>query len=291
MSVPVSEVPASLAEVLAPLPVEEFLGLLRRRELTYRPGANSDRFAPVAGWAALRRMIEAHPEIRPDIRVNNETEAIPASEWTTDDRADVAKLDPLLAGGFSIIIEHLEARLPPLAAICREIRTHTREGAIVGAIVTSAPGTGALSIHYDPEDLIILQVEGTKRWHIFGPPVPNPLRGMPKQVPPTSAPIFDEVLAPGDLLYLPAGYWHHCESGLSTSVHVTLFFMPPALLHAVRELLRPLMDDELFRKPLTRLDGETTLEAAEAELKRRLTEKIGALNLEDFVTRWHRVAY
>jgi hypothetical protein len=51
------------------------------------------------------------------------------------------------------------------------------------------------------------------------------------------------------------------------------------------------MDDELFRKPLTRLDGETTLEAAEAELKRRLTEKIGALNLEDFVAGWHRVAY
>jgi hypothetical protein len=291
MLVPVNEVPASLAQVLAPLPVDDFLELLRRRELTYRPGANSDRFAPVASWAALRRMIEADPGLRQNIRVSREAETILPSEWTTDDRVDLAKLDALVAGGYSVIMSHFEAHLPPLTTICQEIRTRTREGAIGGAIVTHGAGVGALSIHYDPEDIIVLQVEGTKRWQIFGPPVPSPLRGMPKQVPPASAPIFDEVLTPGDLLFLPAGYWHHCESGLSTSVHLTILFQPPALIHVVRELVRPLMDEELFRKPLTRPDGEATLEAAEVELKRRLTEKIGALKLEDFVAGWHRVAY
>lgn len=271
--------------------VEEFLDRLRARELTYSPGANSDRLAAVAGWAALRRLIEAHPALRDNIRVTRESEAVPQPEWTTDGKVDVVKLEALQTSGFSLVIEHLEARVPALTAICQEIKARTREGAIAGAIVTSGAGSGAFPIHYDPEDLLILQVEGTKRWQIFGPPVSNPLRGMSKRVPPESDPMFDEVLVAGDLLFVPAGYWHHCESGLSTSVHLGIFFLPPVLLHAVREIMRPLMDDEAFRKPLTRLDGTTTLEEAEAELKRRLTEKIGALKLGDFVARWHDVAY
>jgi ribosomal protein L16 Arg81 hydroxylase len=294
MTALMSEPPSTLADLVSPLTELEFLGLLRRRELAYRPGANGDRYAPLLGWPALRRMIESgnYPSKRSDdIRVTKESVNVPADRWMTKGKIDTAKLDAFRASGFSIVVLHLDEHVPVLAAVCEEIRSRTLEGALVGAIVTSGTGAGAFKIHYDPEDLVILQVEGTKRWQIFGPPVANPLRRMPKQSPPETEPIFDEVLEPGDLLFVPGGNWHHCESGLSTSVHLGIFFLPPTGWHAANEVLRPFLSEELFRTPLTRLEGASALEEVEAEVKSRLIEKIGELKLNEFIAGWSKVAY
>jgi ribosomal protein L16 Arg81 hydroxylase len=289
-----SEAPSTLADLVSPLVQPEFLGLLRRRELAYRPGANGDRYAPLLGWPALRSMIEAgnYPSKRPDdIRVAKESIIVPKDRWMTKGKVDATKLEAFLANGFSIVVLHLDEHVPALAAVCEEIRSRTLEGSFVAAVVTSGTGAGAFKVHYDPEDLVILQVEGTKRWQIFGPPVSNPLRNMPKQSPPGTEPIFDEVLEPGDLLFVPGGNWHHCESGLSTSLHLGVFFLPPTSWHAANEVLRPFLSEELFRTPLTRLDGASALEQVEAEVKSRLIEKIGELKLNEFIAGWSKVAY
>jgi hypothetical protein len=298
MTALMSEAPSTLADLVSPLTESEFLELLRRRELAYRPGAAGDRYAPLLGWPALRRMIDAgdYPNKRPgDIRVTKESAEAPPNRWMTKGKVDGAKLDELLASGFSVVILHVDEHVPALAAVCGEIRSRTLEGSYVGAIVTSGTGIGAFKLHYDPEDLVILQVEGTKRWQIFGPPVSNPLRRMMgsklSPEPPETEPIFDEVLEPGDLLFVPAGNWHHCEGGLSTSVHLGIFFLPPTGWHAAYEVLRPFLSDELFRTPLTRLDGASAIEEVEAEVKSRLIEKIGELKLNEFIAGWSKAAY
>jgi len=289
-----SQAPSTLADLVSPLTEPEFLGLLRRRELAYRSGANGDRYEQVLGWSALRRMIQAgnYPNKRPDdIRVTKESIVVPVSRWTTNGKVDVAKLEEFLASGFSVVVLHLDEHVPALAAVCGEIRSRTLEGSFVGAVVTSGAGAGAFPVHYDPEDLVILQVEGTKRWQIFGPPVSNPLRRMPKQSPPETEPIFDEVLEPGDLLFVPGGNWHHCESGLSTSVHLGIFFLPPTGWHAASKVLQPFLSEELFRTPLTRLDGASALAKVEVEVKSRLIEKISELKLNEFIAEWSKMAY
>jgi ribosomal protein L16 Arg81 hydroxylase len=201
-------------------------------------------------------------------------------------------LDGFLAAGFSIVIVHLEEHVPALAAVCGDIKSQLLEGAFVGAVITSGTGAGAFRIHYDPEDLLILQVEGTKRWQIFGPAVSNPVRRMPKQAPPEGTePIFDEVLEPGDMLFVPGGNWHRCESGLSTSVHLGFFFLPPTGWHAAQQLTQQFLAEELFRTPLTRINGSAGLDAMEEEIKSRLIEKIRALKLNEFIAEWNKVAY
>ena len=288
-----SEAPSTLADLVSPLAEPEFLELLRRRELVYRPGANGNRYAPLLGWPALRHMIEVgnYPNKRPDdIRVTKESGIIPASRWMTEGKVDAAKLEAFLANGFSVVVLHLDEHVPALAAVCDEIRSRTLEGSFVGAVVTSGTGAGAFPVHYDPEDLVILQVEGTKRWQIFGPPVSNPVRNMPKQSPPETEPFFDEVLEPGDLLFVPGGNWHRCESGLSTSVHLGIFFLPPTSWHAANQILRAFLSEELFRTPLTRLDGASAVEAVEAEVKSRLIESIRELKLNEFIAGWSKVA-
>src|ERR1700759_3577441 len=102
---------------------------------------------------------------------------------------------------------------------------------------------------------------------------------MPKPTPPATDPFFDVGLEPGDLWFVPGGNWHHCESGLSTSVHLGIFFLPPTSWHAANQILRPFLSEELFRTPLTRLDGASALDEVEAEVKSRLIERIRELKL------------
>ena len=119
----------------------------------------------------------------------------------------------------------------------------------------------------------------------IAPPVGYPIVGMRKPPVPESDPVFDEVLREGDVLLLPGGNWHHCENGPGRSVHVGIFLIPPAPWHAIKALTAGLLEEELYRTPLTRLD-ETTLLALETEIKQRLREKIGEMKFDRIFRDW-----
>lgn len=282
---------STLSELIAPLSEAEFLVVLCERRVTHLRAANG-RYATWLGWDALRRLIERgeYSQERDHVRVSKESMMVPQRSWETNGKVDVAKLEDFLAKGFSLILTHIEPYVPPLAALCDQIKSRLSEASYAGVIVTSGTD-GAFKLHFDFEDLIIVQIEGTKRWQIFGSPVPNPARNMPKPAAPRDTqPIFDEVLEPGDLLIVPAGNWHHCQAGPGRSIHLGVFVIPPTGWDAVRALIANLLAEELFRRPLTRLNGPAETAAVEAELKKGIVEKVNQLKLDTFVARWSKSA-
>ena len=279
--------PSTLAELVFPLPEEGFLQLLRERKLTPLRRGNTDCYADVLGWNAIKRMIERgqYPRGLDHLRVAKESISAPPALWTSDGNADAAKLDACLAEGYSVIFTHIEPFIAPLAALCGDVKSRLREDVYAGLIVTSGRD-GAIKTHYDFEDLIIVQAEGTKRWQIYGPAVCNPVRGLPRPPTPDTPPIFDEVLQTGDILFVPAGHWHHCEAGPGRSVHFSVLMLPPAGWHGVKNIIAPLIAEEMFRRPLTRLGGPSELAALEAGIKKRVIEKINQLSLDDVIAQW-----
>jgi ribosomal protein L16 Arg81 hydroxylase len=281
------QTPSTLDELIAPLTKAEFLAVLRERRITHLRAANH-RYAAWLGWDALRRLIERgeYSQERDHVRVSKESMMVPQTRWETKGTVDNAKLEDFVAKGFSLILTHIEPFVPPLAALCDQIKSRLSEASYAGVIITSGTD-GAFKIHFDFEDLVIVQIEGTKRWQFFGPPVPHPVRNMPKPViPQDSAPIFDEVLEPGDLLIVPAGNWHHCQAGPGRSIHLGVFIIPPTGWDAVRALTANLLAEELFRRPLTRLSSPGDRAALETELKKGILEKVNQLQLDTFLARW-----
>ena len=73
-----------------------------------------------------------------------------------------------------------------------------------------------------------MQISGEKRWRIHEPVHPAPLRDQPwtdrREAVAEAAdapPIIDEVLKPGDCLYLPRGYLHAATALGGVSTHLT----------------------------------------------------------------------
>jgi ribosomal protein L16 Arg81 hydroxylase len=91
-------------------------------------------------------------------------------------------------------------------------------------------------------------------------------------------------LQPGDLLFLPAGYWHHCENGPERSLHLGIFLIPPTYLHVVKAVTSKLVADERFRLPLTRIAHASELAELEADLKKSVIEEIKRLELQGFLS-------
>jgi ribosomal protein L16 Arg81 hydroxylase len=269
--------PSTLEELVAPLSEAEFLSLLRARKL-----------------ALLRGMLERgeHPRNLVHLRLSRDSVKVPLDRWFSKNpgsqgsRVDIAKVEAYLAQGFSLCITCIDEHAPHLAALCNDIRARTFEQIKIGVIVTTGK-EGAFKLHYDPEDLIILQVEGTKRWKVYGPAVPNPVIGMPPQTPPPEdVPIFDEVLKPGDFLFLPGGNWHRCENGPARSVHLGFFFLPPTGWHFVKALMSDLVAEETLRTPLTRLSGPAELAKLESDFKQHVIESVNRLDLAEYFAEW-----
>jgi hypothetical protein len=286
----VEKAPSTLAELVAPLSVAAFMALLRERKLSLLRGAGVDRYSALLNWRSLVQMIQRgeHPASLAEFNLVKDSMLAPPDQWLRKNPSgdgnvvDLPRFLAYMAHGFSLSVSRIDAYAPHLKVLCQSIRSTLQEQIKMGVIVTTGQG-GAFTLHYDPEDLIILQVEGRKRWKIFGPPVVNPIVGMaPPPPPPEDTLLFDEILEAGDFLFLPAGNWHRCENESSRSLHLGIFFQPPTGLDVIKALTSQLLSDDQFRKPLTRLDDTADIVAVEAAIKSRAMEHIAKLDLRAF---------
>lgn len=271
---------SSLRELAAPLSEQEFYDLLRARRLNFRRGVDENQFKGLLDWSTLRGLIERGiiPSTRFSLKYN--TENVPPLFYMDGDKVDADKFAKLFEQGVSLITYPIESTVPALKRLCDDIEAHIGESVRADAVVTTGAG-GALKLHYDTADVVALQIEGSKRWRVYDATVTNPVKGMSAQTPPQSAPVFDDVLRPGDILAVPAGYWHHCDNGPGLSLHLSILIRPPTGLDAVKALLPQLVDDPIFRVPLTRFNGTAEAAVHEAALKARLIETVSRMSLAE----------
>ena len=273
---------SDLKSLVDPLEQTEFLTQLRERKLTFLPGCGSHRFETLLNWETLNYLLDSATLPLAELRVVRESVPIPTNIYVRQGRVDSAALSKLLDQGVSLVFNMLHEHVPALRRLCKNVARDTLEQIGAAAIVTSGRG-GAAECHYDPQDLIILQIAGTKRWQVFNSPIVNPVSGSAARSP-EGPPIFDQVLQPGDLLFLPAKYWHHCENGPHRSLHVSILFTPLNGRHLMNELVSQLSSDETFSRPLTRHSRPEALAEHETALKVCLIEAIQAMSLARFLT-------
>ncbi len=149
-------------------------------------------------------------------------------------------------------------------------------------LYASRRAVGAFPTHFDNSDVYVLHVEGNKRWRVYENPFEGAadIEGYTSGAHPQSyheqrkgRAVLDLELTPGDLLYIPRGYYHDALATSEASLHLTLGVDEVRGL-AVLEAVKPLLMRELvFREPLPLPDDAET----HAERLRRLGTRIAEI--------------
>jgi hypothetical protein len=134
----------------------------------------------------------------------------------------------LFADGCTVVLQGLHRLWPPLMEFADQLAADLGHPTQVNAYITP-PSNRGFGAHYDVHDVFVLQVAGEKHWRIHEPVLPDPLRTQPWNDRPAAVaaaaagePVIDEVLRPGDVLYLPRGFLHSAEALGAISAHLTI---------------------------------------------------------------------
>jgi hypothetical protein len=273
---------STLRQLVAPLTEAEFLMHLREQTAAYMPTSRSHRFETLLDWEALNHLIESGLYPIGELNVRNKSMSVPASFYIKGGRVDSAALSSLMDRGASLIFPRLEKYAPRLWKLCRQIAGQTAERVTAEAFVTSEQ-TGAFPQHYRKHDICVLQIAGGTRCQVFAPHTTHPLQDMSCKALQHAAPLLDEELSAGDVLFIPNGYWCRFENGPRRSLHVCIAFEPPCGLDVFTWIANKLTADEIFNQPLTRYADARALATHEAALKVRLMDALHAWSLASFL--------
>jgi len=194
--------------------------------------------------------------------------------------------------GLTVYLDNIQPCLPksPLVLQALERNLGIPPGtARIGAFA-SPPGDGA-ACHYDTEDVISIQLTGSKAFHVA--PVEEVRYPVGMQYSPGSAPytdLYPQVagrfpewkdakfecveMRPGSVLFMPRGTWHRTEAD-EPSLSITIALRPPSAAELILENLRwLLLQDAAWRKPLYGACGETAQKEPAMDVAGQLLERL-----------------
>ncbi|MER7112431.1 cupin domain-containing protein [Streptomyces sp. NPDC000229] len=257
--------------------------------------SNGDITPSLLTWGDLNEIVAAHRLEPPRMRLSRAGEAVPATAYSIlrTNRRGVSWYEPQpaefharLAEGASLVIDAIDQIHPPVREAAIGLERFFRTPVQVNAYAswTAEEGFGT---HWDDHDVVVLQLEGFKRWKIYGPTRQAPAwRDVEAPEGPTGEPITDIVLAAGDMLYLPRGWWHAVSADQgSSSLHLTFGLATQAGADFLRWLCDDLRASTTVRADVPRF---ATPEEQAEYLAAVRKEVLAALEDPAVLDRWER---
>ncbi|MFE7462609.1 cupin domain-containing protein [Streptomyces sp. NPDC057499] len=198
--------------------------------------------ADIITWDDVNELLARHRMESPRLRLSADGAVIPLDAYTVPEvakrrtvfhRMHPAALHEQLAKGATLVIDAVDEVIPGVQTLASDLEAALRSKVQVNlyASWTAREGFG---VHWDDHDVVVVQIDGSKRWKLYGPTRTAPMHlDMAEPEPPPEEPTVEFVLTPGDVLYLPRGWWHavsasegerslHLTCGLSTTTGADL---------------------------------------------------------------------
>jgi hypothetical protein len=160
--------------------------------------------------------------------------------------------------GYTIVLNALHRRSSAVANLARAVEAELHHPIGVNLYLTPRNAQG-FDLHVDTHDVFIVQLHGTKEWHVAESAGSKPLPTESNTRPPQDTVLRAMTVKRGDTLYIPRGHAHRAVSTSTSSLHLTVgvhaFCWMDLMTEAVR--LAAEADTELRRAlPLGFLDRE-----------------------------------
>ena len=273
---------AAWAQSFGDLPLEEGLALREGMGWRHFPATDPARHRPLLSIADLEAFLATDAAREPRVSMADSrrrgSAAVPLDSYLRDDgRVDLPGLFSAFDKGATLVVSRFHELHAALMRYCRGLEQVFLHG-VQANIYLTPPGAQGFRVHYDTHDVLVLQVQGEKRWRLWdGQPVPRPTwrTPWPGNIEPEGEPAT-LTMRPGDTLYVPRGVLHDAaaQDGDEPSLHVTVGLLDPSFATVLRLAVDLLEQSEPGLResfPTWRLaDGPGAL----AELARPLAAKL-----------------
>jgi bifunctional lysine-specific demethylase and histidyl-hydroxylase NO66 len=187
-----------------------------------------------------------------------------------------AKVRSLLALGASLVANHLHRVCPEVAAVAHMLERQFA-ARVAANVYCSFQGVQAFKTHFDLHDVFVVQAEGEKLWHVYESRADAPVKTLPPGdeiekwlIDSRGRLLFEVLMKPGDLLYLPRGQYHDALTGSQASLHVTFGVAPATGLALFKALETALTQESEFRAYLPDARNSAELHARLGRLGDRI---------------------
>lgn len=252
----------TLDDILHPITSAQFFAEYDDRKPLHIPAGDAARKREVLTWAAWNGLLnQTGIWSASSLRLMRDHQAVPADQYCQPIhtpaglvmRPSAAKVEVFLSAGASLVgneVTNLHAPVTAIAAALGEAYA-----AQVGAnVYCSFQGVRAFGTHYDNHHVFVIQTEGEKVWNLYRNRADNPVDN-PADTPETRlffersrGPVMQEVtMRPGDVLYLPRGWYHDALAKDGACLHITFSVAP-----LYGRILLSLLDHAAIQNPAFR---------------------------------------
>lgn len=285
---PTEGAPARFAEVLAPMTPETFFADYYDKQPVHIPG-DPAKFARVMNWGVLNRLLDMTAIWgSASLLLVMDGEILPAGAYCVDaqnrdgatvKQPDAGKVMDLLRRGASLVANDIDTLTPELRAIADAMEDGFC-GKAQSNLYCSWRQRQAFTSHFDTHDVFALHMEGEKVWRLYQNREPHPIRHArftsftKAEQEQRRGPLMQEVrMTPGDLLYIPRGWYHDALAATGGVIHLAFGMTGVIGLDLIGALSDAVVTDEAFRQNFPRPEqGRDALAAHIRDLGRRLQE-------------------
>ena len=282
--------PQTLDDIVSPITAEEFLGRIWGRTYARFPGTPG-KFSELLPWAALNTILSQHRLDVPRLRLRKEGMPIAPERYTirevsrrgvTVPRLQARALTDQLRDGATVVLDNVEELYTPVTDLAISLERTLGEPVRVNAYAGWRTSHG-FDLHWDDHDVLVLQVCGRKRWSVYGPTRPWPLKDDidPNLCAPTEA-LEEFVLTDGDALYIPRGWWHVAAPLDEPSLHLTCGCDNKTGITFMHWLADDLRSSELFRMDVPMLASRLERDAHARKLREEVLRRLDGDVLERY---------
>jgi cupin superfamily protein len=289
---------------------EEFVREVFGHRHLHTPAADPRGFGDLFSLEALNDLLARGVRTSSLRLVRDGTEA-PVTDGCVPEAGDAPATAPFpgtdalraaMAGGHTLIVRSLHRLHPPLERFAHEAARELGHPVRVNAFITPPRATG-VDLHFDVQDVLVLQVAGNKRWRLRTPAVRDPLpvhawfdatTGLRERWRQSGRDLPEVDLRAGDTLYLPRGTFHAPSTGENWSIHLTVAISTVTRHDLLTALVGAAAQDPRLRTAASLDDLAADPAAARAEIARLcgiLADVAASADAADLVWAARRTAF
>lgn len=146
-------------------------------------------------------------------------------------------VEELLRNGATLVLNRIDAKSRVIDELAATVSTFVGARTVANAYVAFG-GEGTFGKHWDTHDVFAIQLIGQKHWRIYPPTFHLPISGQTsagKKHECPARPSLDICTSPGDVIYIPRGWWHEALpiEGQETA-HIAVGLHPYHVIDYVR---------------------------------------------------------